>query len=56
MGSPGSSTSATAPRLGLSDPIFTGGPSEFDVIRTRELEKVVSVATECNLLSYICIF
>ncbi|PSR84958.1 Nuclear poly(A) polymerase [Actinidia chinensis var. chinensis] len=44
MGSPGSSNSATAPRLGLSDPIFTGGPSEFDVIRTRELEKFLSDA------------
>ncbi|CAL5350246.1 unnamed protein product [Camellia sinensis] len=40
MGSPGSSNSATAQRLGLSDPIFTGGPTEFDVIKTRELEKM----------------
>ncbi|CAL5419268.1 unnamed protein product [Camellia sinensis] len=40
MGSPGSSNSATAQRLGLSDPIFTGGPTEFDVIKTHELEKM----------------
>ncbi|KAL7171086.1 hypothetical protein ACSBR2_035863 [Camellia fascicularis] len=42
MGSPGSSNSATAQRLGLSDPIFTGGPTEFDVIKTRELEKFLA--------------
>ncbi|GER46045.1 poly(A) polymerase [Striga asiatica] len=39
MGSPGSSNLATAARVGLSEPISTGGPSEFDVIKTRELEK-----------------
>ncbi|KAL0408911.1 UNVERIFIED_CONTAM: Nuclear poly(A) polymerase 1 [Sesamum radiatum] len=41
MGSPGSSNLATAARIGLSEPISTGGPSEFDVIKTRELEKIV---------------
>ncbi|GMP59051.1 hypothetical protein CsSME_00022488 [Camellia sinensis var. sinensis] len=40
MGGLGLSNYATAPRLGMSDPIFTGGPTEFDVIKTRELEKV----------------
>ncbi|KAH6805347.1 polymerase 1 [Perilla frutescens var. frutescens] len=39
MGSPGSSALATAARVGLSEPISTGGPSESDVIKTRELEK-----------------
>ncbi|GFP84699.1 nuclear poly(A) polymerase 1 [Phtheirospermum japonicum] len=39
MGSPGSSNLATGARIGLSGPISTGGPSEFDVIKTRELEK-----------------
>ncbi|KAL7149411.1 hypothetical protein ABFS83_05G038900 [Erythranthe nasuta] len=39
MGSPGLSNQATAARIGLSEPISTGGPSEFDVIKTRELEK-----------------
>lgn len=40
MGSPGSSNLSAAPRIGLSGPISTGGPSESDVIKTRELEKV----------------
>ncbi|CAA2987799.1 nuclear poly(A) polymerase 1 [Olea europaea subsp. europaea] len=39
MGSPGLSNSAIATRVGLSEPISTGGPTEFDVIKTRELEK-----------------
>ncbi|KAL6505777.1 Nuclear poly(A) polymerase 1 [Orobanche hederae] len=39
MGSPGSSNLATSARIGVSGPISTGGPSEFDVIKTRELEK-----------------
>ncbi|XP_057810700.1 nuclear poly(A) polymerase 1 isoform X2 [Salvia miltiorrhiza] len=39
MGSPGSSALATATRVGLSEPISTGGPSESDVSKTRELEK-----------------
>ncbi|KAL2546246.1 nuclear poly(A) polymerase 1 [Forsythia ovata] len=39
MGSPGLSNLATATRVGLSEPISTGGPTEFDVIKTRELEK-----------------
>ncbi|GER32803.1 poly(A) polymerase, partial [Striga asiatica] len=43
---PGSSNLATAARVGLSEPISTGGPSEFDVIKTRELEKEwICVAT-----------
>lgn len=46
MGSPGLSNSAIATRVGLSEPISTGGPTEFDVIKTRELEKVGSL--------YIC--
>ncbi|KAI8527742.1 hypothetical protein RHMOL_Rhmol12G0098000 [Rhododendron molle] len=44
MSSNGSSNSATAPRLGLSDPIFTGGPTQFDAIKTRELEKFLADA------------
>lgn len=40
MGSPGSSALAAATRVGLSEPISTGGPSESDVTKTRELEKV----------------
>ncbi|KAF7124232.1 hypothetical protein RHSIM_Rhsim12G0087600 [Rhododendron simsii] len=45
MSSNGSINSATAPRLGLSDPIFTGGPTQFDVIKTRELEKFLADAS-----------
>ncbi|KAK6115119.1 hypothetical protein DH2020_007388 [Rehmannia glutinosa] len=41
MGSPGSSNLATAARIGISEPISTGGPSEFDVIKTHELEKLL---------------
>ncbi|KAK6122307.1 hypothetical protein DH2020_043927 [Rehmannia glutinosa] len=41
MGSPGSSNLATASRIGISEPISTGGPSEFDVIKTHELEKLL---------------
>ncbi|KAI8001490.1 Nuclear poly(A) polymerase 1 [Camellia lanceoleosa] len=44
MGSLGLSNYATAPRLGMSDPIFTGWPTEFDVIKTRELEKFLADA------------
>lgn len=40
MGSPGSSALVAATRVGLSEPISTGGPSESDVTKTRELEKV----------------
>lgn len=43
MGSPGSNNPATAARIGLSEPISTGGPSESDVVKTRELEKVGSL-------------
>ncbi|KAK6146835.1 hypothetical protein DH2020_020704 [Rehmannia glutinosa] len=41
MGSPGLSNLATAARIGISEPISTGGPSEFDVIKTHELEKLL---------------
>ncbi|CAA2949641.1 nuclear poly(A) polymerase 1 [Olea europaea subsp. europaea] len=44
MGSPGLSNSATATRVGISEPISTGGPTEFDVIKSRELEKFLADA------------
>ncbi|KAA8532629.1 hypothetical protein F0562_032555 [Nyssa sinensis] len=44
MGSPGSSIMASASRIGLSEPISTGGPTQFDVIKTRELEKFLADA------------
>ncbi|KAL1556649.1 Nuclear poly(A) polymerase 1 [Salvia divinorum] len=39
MGTPGSTALAIATRVGLSEPISTGGPSESDVSKTRDLEK-----------------
>lgn len=43
---------------GLSGPISTGGPTEFDAIKTHELEKVSVVAAKgycVNHLSFICV-
>jgi len=31
-------------RFGVSEPISMGGPTEFDVIKTRELEKVLLIS------------
>ncbi|XP_037493911.1 nuclear poly(A) polymerase 1 [Jatropha curcas] len=42
MGSPGLSTQSNwhqQRRLGITEPISLGGPTEYDVIKTRELEK-----------------
>ncbi|KDP35158.1 hypothetical protein JCGZ_10692 [Jatropha curcas] len=42
MGSPGLSTQSNGQqqrRLGITEPISLGGPTEYDVIKTRELEK-----------------
>lgn len=57
MSSYGSINSATTQQLGLSNPIFTGGPTEFDAIKTRELEKVGFLCF-CNgiYLSQFCVF
>lgn len=52
MGSPGSSALATATRVGLSEPISTGGPSESDVSKTRELEKVGYLRSSTLVISY----
>ena len=45
MGSPGLSNPkyGQQQRLGITDPISLGGPTEDDVIKTRELEKVSSL-------------
>lgn len=43
MGSPGLSTGNNGghqQRLGITEPISLGGPTEYDEIKTRELEKV----------------
>ncbi|KAK5804481.1 hypothetical protein E1A91_A09G188400v1 [Gossypium mustelinum] len=39
MGSPGLGTGNSGQRLGITEPISLGGPTEYDVIKTRELEK-----------------
>lgn len=40
MGSPGLINRKNGKRLGITEPISLGGPTEDDVIKTRELEKV----------------
>uniref|UniRef100_A0A2P2L7S7 Nuclear polyA polymerase 1 n=1 Tax=Rhizophora mucronata TaxID=61149 RepID=A0A2P2L7S7_RHIMU len=45
MGSPGlSSRNNGQRRLGISEPISLGGPTEYDVIKTHELEKFLQEA------------
>lgn len=41
MASPGLSNRNNGKRLGITEPISLGGPTEYDVIKTRELEKVL---------------
>lgn len=40
MGSQGFNSQTNGPRLGITEPISLGGPSEYDVTKTNELEKV----------------
>lgn len=40
MGSAGFNNQNNGQRLGITEPISLGGPTECDVIKTRELEKV----------------
>ncbi|XP_050236629.1 nuclear poly(A) polymerase 1-like [Mercurialis annua] len=48
MGSPGLSTRSNGQpqqqRFGITEPISLGGPTEYDVIKTRELEKLLQDA------------
>ncbi|XP_075518559.1 nuclear poly(A) polymerase 1 [Primulina tabacum] len=44
MGSPGSNNLPAGAQIGLSGPISTGGPTELDVIKTRDLEKFLADA------------
>ncbi|KAH7528685.1 hypothetical protein FEM48_Zijuj05G0098200 [Ziziphus jujuba var. spinosa] len=39
MGSPGLGNRNNGQRLGITEPISLGGPTEYDVMKTRELEK-----------------
>ena len=47
---------ATATRVGLSEPISTGGPSESDVSKTRDLEKVGYLHCSEYFVERICSF
>ncbi|KAD0773936.1 hypothetical protein E3N88_43732 [Mikania micrantha] len=40
MGSQGFNGQKNGQRLGITDPISLGGPTEYDVIKTKELEEV----------------
>lgn len=42
MGSPLLSNRGGGQLLGITEPISLSGPTEYDVIKTRELEKVLS--------------
>ncbi|CAN6717463.1 unnamed protein product [Malus baccata var. baccata] len=44
MGSPALSNRNNGQRLGITEPISLGGPTEYDVIKTRELEKYLQDA------------
>ncbi|XP_022137295.1 nuclear poly(A) polymerase 1-like [Momordica charantia] len=44
MGSPALSGRNNGQRLGITDPISLSGPTEYDVIKTRELEKYLQDA------------
>ncbi|XP_042489611.1 nuclear poly(A) polymerase 1 [Macadamia integrifolia] len=44
MGSPGLSNRNNGQHLGVTEPISLGGPTEFDAIKTRELEKFLADA------------
>ncbi|KAM7279968.1 hypothetical protein ACFE04_007102 [Oxalis oulophora] len=39
MGSSNQSNNGQQPRLGITEPISLGGPTEYDVVKTNELEK-----------------
>lgn len=44
MGSQGYNSQTTGPRLGITEPISLGGPSEYDIVKTNELEKFLADA------------
>ncbi|KVI11915.1 Nucleotidyltransferase, class I, C-terminal-like protein [Cynara cardunculus var. scolymus] len=44
MGSQGFNSQKNGQRLGITEPISLGGPSEYDVIKTNELEKFLADA------------
>ncbi|KAK3020603.1 hypothetical protein RJ639_046689 [Escallonia herrerae] len=44
MGTLGFNNQNNVPRLGITDPISLGGPTDYDLIKTRELEKFLANA------------
>lgn len=57
MGSTGLSESANAATrtvYGVSEPISTGGPTEFDVVRNTELEKVCPLFLLVIMVLFAC--
>lgn len=54
MGSPGLSNrnNGQQQRLGITEPISLGGPTEYDVTKARELEKVLFLQLFRILLSF----
>lgn len=53
MGSPGLGSRGRGQRLGITEPISLSGPTEYDVMKTCELEKVYNSAsmTAHNLIT-----
>lgn len=43
-------------RLGITEPISLGGPTDYDVIKTRELEKVLFTPIVLKFLSFLLVF
>ena len=41
MAGPGFGNQSSGQRLGITEPISWSGPTEYDMIKTRELEKVI---------------
>ena len=52
MGSPALSGRNNGQRLGITDPISLSGPTEYDVIKTRELEKVLGCCFHLSSIIY----
>lgn len=53
MGSSGFNNQNNAHYLGITEPISLGGPTDYDVIKTRELEKVSTIFQFNCCLSYV---
>ena len=56
MGSPGLINRNNGKRLGITEPISLGGPTEDDVNKTRELEKVPFLLFLVNWICFVDIY